>query len=530
MKKFSNDKELLSAYVDGELSPEEKIYIEGKIKTSLELQKDLADLKKLKEITSVSISKISDSPFFETRVLANINQNKTSRFNVKKWMPAITLTALTIGLMVLLKFNPNFINNLIEDQKTNLAGFYKENLRPLLYAADLTNEDIFNFAMYQQLPLDSSNKQILKLGSNPEGTDYFEIKKLENIGQQPKENNLRKFVAALNLNEKESRQIDSIINSYSDQIASLVLVNDKNSVAINPNLWKTRKAILADIISFAQSHAPENLNKIVPPDLVKLDAFSLARVVSESKNVNDNQYIFCTPDSIFKDNYVFDLKEFKKNMEKMETELKKIKVNVPNFVFNFDSVKQKNDKYSDKITKQFKVFADSNFVKVTVQEFNMPDMKFDENNLPNFDSIATIISEATKNIRVYIPPVPPVPFVKKDFDSKVNTKSKIKINTRTDVNLDSLLNISNSVSDSLKNKYFKNWQQFNDSLGKKFNIYSTDSLLINQNKELKKEMDNLRRELQKFREEMKNFDNKNQDKNKNDLKETKSGILNSFEI
>lgn len=530
MKNFNNDKLLLSAYIDGELSSEEKNYIEGKIKSSLELQKELADLKKLKEITSVSISKISDSPFFETRVLANINPNRTSKFNVKKWTPAITLTLLTIGLMVLLKFNPDFIHNMIEDQKSNLAGFYKENLRPLLYAADLTNEDIFNFAMYQQLPLDSSNKQILKLGSDPSGTDYFEIKKLENVNHIQKEDNLKKFVIALNLDDKESGQIDSIINSYSDQIASLVLVNDKNSVAINPNLWKTRKAIFADILSFAQKHAPDNLNKIVPPDVVKFDASSLAKVVLDSKNVKEDQYIFCTPDSIFRDNFVFDMKEFKDNMKKMGTELKKVKLEVPNFTFNFDSVKQKNDKYKEKVTKQFKVFADSNFVKVTVPEFNMPDMNFDENNLPDFDSIAAIISEATKNIRIYTPPVPPAPFVKKELDPKVNNKSKLKMNNKVDVNLDSLLKISNTVSDSLQNKYFKNWQQLNDSLSKKFNIYSTDSLLIDQNKELKKEMDNLRKELKRFRDEMKNFDKQNQDKNKNDLKETKSKNLEPYEI
>lgn len=530
MKKFNNDKELLSAYIDGELSSDEKNYIEGKIKTSLELQKELSDLKKLKEFTSVSIDRISDSPFFETRVLANITQNKTSKFNVKKWIPAITLIALTLGLMFLLKYNSNFINNLIENQKTNLAGFYKENLRPLLYAADLTNEDIFNFAMYQQLPLDSSNKQILKLGSNPEGTDYFEIKKVENPDIQPKENNLRKFVAALALNDQEAQQIDSIINSYSDQIASLVLVNDKNSVAINPNLWKTRKAILADLISFAQKHAPNNLNKIVPPEIVKFDPSSLAKVVSESKNAKDNQYIFCTPDSIFRDNFVFDMKEFKENMKKMQNELKKMNVEIPNFAFNFDSVVQKTDKYKDKVTKQFKVLADSNYVKVTLKEFAVPEIKIDENNFPDFDSIAAIISEATKNVRIFTPSAPPIPFVKKDFDSKSFPNPKSKMKTRSDVNLDSLLNISNSVSDSLRNKYFKNWQQFNDSLGKKFNIYSTDSLLINQNKELKKEMDILRKELQRFREEMKNFDYKNQNKNKNDLKETKSELLNSYEI
>ena len=64
MKKNNTDIELLSAYVDGELSTAEKKYIEEKIKSSLELQKELLDLKKLKELTSTSVDRISESPFF----------------------------------------------------------------------------------------------------------------------------------------------------------------------------------------------------------------------------------------------------------------------------------------------------------------------------------------------------------------------------------------------------------------------------------------------------------------------------------
>lgn len=78
--------------------------------------------------------------------------------------------------MVVLKVNPKLIDNIVEQQKSNLAGFYKENLQPLLYAADLTNEDIFNFAVYQELPLDSANQQILKLGFDPAGTEFLRLK------------------------------------------------------------------------------------------------------------------------------------------------------------------------------------------------------------------------------------------------------------------------------------------------------------------------------------------------------------------
>ena len=109
-------------------------------------------------------------------MFANLNSESSPKLNFKKWLPISALTLITLGLMAILKFNPNLIDNLVEQQKSNIAGFYKENLKPLLYAANLTNEDIFNFALYQELPLDSANQQVLKLGYDSAGTEYFEIK------------------------------------------------------------------------------------------------------------------------------------------------------------------------------------------------------------------------------------------------------------------------------------------------------------------------------------------------------------------
>ena len=70
--KRNKDIELLSAYVDGELSQPEKKYIEEKIKSSLELQKELSDLKKLKELAAGSFDRISDFPYFETSLFTNL--------------------------------------------------------------------------------------------------------------------------------------------------------------------------------------------------------------------------------------------------------------------------------------------------------------------------------------------------------------------------------------------------------------------------------------------------------------------------
>ncbi len=495
MKKNNTDKELLSAYIDGELSQSEKKLIEEKIKSSLELQKELSDLKRLKELTSSSMERISDSPFFETRLFANLKSESRTKLNIKKWLPISALTLITLGLMAILKFNPNLLNNLIETQKSNIVGFYKQNLQPLLYTADLTNEDIFNFALYQELPLDSANQQVLKLGYNPAGTEYFEIKNASDFVQP---NNLKKFAAALKLNNEEIEMIDSIIGSYTDEISALVLVNDKNSVAINPNIWNTRKIILADILAFAKRHAGESYSQIIPTQIAQFDSRSIVKWVSQAKAINEDQYIFCTSDSIFRETYEFDINEFSKNMEEMTKELAELheqKALVNEYRFRIDSSFDKHKKHSDK-SNQFEVIVDRDFIKVNLQSFGVD---IPEINLPDFDSIAIIINEATKNINIVHPPAPPVTVGKKNFNYNYNTV-KPKKNKNSDVNLDSLMHEKNIEVDSKRSEQKKRFEIQAPETSSSY--YFNDSLIILQNQDLKKEMDNLRRELQQFRKDL----------------------------
>ena len=155
MKKVNEkDIELISAYLDGELSDEEIILAELKISKSAELRAKFEELKKIKKLTSESFNSLPEAQYFEARVMQHIHSENSTKLKFKKWTPAIGFGLLAICLMLVLKFNPGILDRLLESQKTKIAGFYQQNLRPLLYTANLTNEDIFNFAFYKQLPLD----------------------------------------------------------------------------------------------------------------------------------------------------------------------------------------------------------------------------------------------------------------------------------------------------------------------------------------------------------------------------------------
>ncbi len=260
MKNIDKDIEILSAYIDDELSPEEIRVLEEKISISPQLQKKLAELKRLKELTTSSVKKLPESPYFETRLLAVLEGNSFKR-KIKKWLPVTSIVALTLSLMLILKFNPGFLENMVEEQSSNLAGFYKENLKPLLFAADLNNEDIFNFAFYNKLPLDNKKKQYLQLGSDSSGKEYFEIR---TAGNDNDNDNFQKFVQTLNMNNSQKSKFDSIMSGYAEQLQSQVLVNNKNTVAINHNLWNYRKAIAADILNFAKLSNVKAVKDVMP--------------------------------------------------------------------------------------------------------------------------------------------------------------------------------------------------------------------------------------------------------------------------
>ena len=487
MKNLKKDFEFLSAYIDDELTPSEKATVEGKLLSSKELQNKLNELKKIKELTSTSIKRIEENPYFDTRVNAAINFDNPRKNKIKKWYPAIGFTIVTIILMIVLKFNPSLIDDLVQQQKTNLSGFYTENLKPLLLTAGFTNEDIFNFAFSKQLPLDRSNSKYLLLGSKPNGDNYFEIKTASII---PEGNSFERFIKALNLNSTQKHQMDSILDSYAEDLQSQVLVNDKNTVAISPNLWNYHKAIFADIMAFAKDANKKEFNRIIPSGYSFYDKPEVDNFVRKIKDRPDSQYIFITPDSVFSTTFKFNKDKFRAEMKKFHKELKE---NLKNFNEQFKGFKFNlmidsslaKLRHDTTLNKNFKIFVDSNMCRVELGDISIPHIGF-----PKFDSIAAQIDRAAQNIKGFSFSIP-------KFDGKNHFNFKFREGDSTHSfninipNIDSLIGLQRNFfySPSDSTTVFKFFQ--NDSL-------------INQ-KEFRKQMQRLQKEIEKMKEEMNNL-------------------------
>ncbi len=520
---MNKDIELLSSYLDGELSPEEIKLLEEKLSYTSELRDKLAELKRVKELTRSSIKKIAEAPYFETRLFSYLEEKPYGN-KIKKWSPVIGVSVLTVTLMLLLKFNPDFIENIFEEQKSNLAGFYKENLKPLLFAADLSNEDIFNFAFYNQLPLDNTKTQYIQLGSDPSGDEYFEI---STAGLITEEGNLKKFIETLDLNENQKQQFDSIMGSYAVALQSQILVNDKNTVAISPNLWNYQKAIVADILSFAKDYSPGITNAI--PVIFNVQSPVVEQVVHSVKTNNDNEYIFFTPDSLFMDTFDFDDEEFKKEMEIAKREIQYSfreihrsqkemeELNLVTLKLDSSLIKLKR---APRVDKNINIFIDSNVCRVQINKIEIPDI-----DLPDMDNLEEIINEATKEIKAFTFTVPKFDLPDGKAGKKFhNYDYKIKIDDSSntydfDVHIPEIPEIDSIIEHEMKNLHNFNlpdgkagWNGAfpNDSLSKWFNFFRYDDSTYSGNpqhfefrmKEFEEEMEKFKEEMEKLKKEI----------------------------
>jgi hypothetical protein len=505
-----NDKtkmeELLSAYLDRELSFDERKQLDEKIKSSPELQKKLLELEQIKNLTSSSYKRLDENPYFETRL--NVNLNSTNpRFRFNKWMPALSFVFLTLVVMLVLKFNPNVVNNLLANQKTNIEKFYTSNLRPVLASVGLSNEDVFNFAFNKQLPLDNSKNQYLQVYSDQKGNNYVEIK----TKPIPENYDLDKFVNALNLNQKQRGQMDSILDSYADRLKSQVLVNEKNNtLAINTNLWNYHRAILADIMAFAQNANQKAFNQIVPAAYQVLTNPSVVRMINEVKTKPDSQFIFLTPDSIFSKPLKINMSKFKNEMKNMDSKLKE---NLENLSKNYKNLRIKINMDSTFVklnndsswSKNFKVYVDTNSYRVQIPSFAIPNNM----QLPNFDSLTAGIENAFKNFSWNNGKNPKTYSRSFKYKYEKGDTTLLKNFRMNFPSLDSLMKLNKINKDSVIIYGFDgNGHKIHlnlDSLMMYHLPFYSDSMFYHNQKEFEKQMQDLKKEMENFREEMKSF-------------------------
>lgn len=404
----------------------------------------------------------------------------------KRWMPLAGLVVLTVILILFFKEQSENPGLFLKEQGSNLLNFATQNLKPLFAGSPISKEDVFNFAFYEELPLDKDNDQYIQLGSNA-GQEYFEFRKSPDLNT----NNLQEFKSKLNLSNDQREQIDSILDTYSDQLRDKILVNENNTIAINTNLWNLRKAVLADIMTFAAKSNRDLAG--VYYDYNEINSPSVNELIRNVKTARDSNYIFITPDTIFTRKFMIDkeklredMAEARKTMQKHEEELLKVRI-------NFDKEMAKHEK--QRIKNGYKFQMDSDYVRIEVPEVVIPDIV-----IPDVEHLMAGVEEFTKNMQKIKVKVTPPTVQRRSKNNKNVVPPKVPDTPEQDFELnlvipdiDSLVLRSLSKGHLLDVEYWEEFGRKMDSLGEKYEQAGKEF----NSEEFKREMQSLQKELQK---------------------------------
>ncbi len=397
-----------------------------------------------------------------------MNKNKFYR-----WIPGIGLIVLTIGLLFFFKNDKNSLDEIVNTAEATFANFYTQNLKPLFYTTDISNEEVFNFAMNENLLINRKDDEYLQMGTQDSDDVYFEIKKGKDI--KPEEN-YESFVSKLNLDAEKKKKLDSLLNSYKGQIYAGILSDTAGkAVAVNPKLLYTHSALVADLMNFTEEvikplvpKAPE------PPEKIFMDKKVIADLKKAAQERYKENYILIHPDTVFQTMVAFNKKKMRKEIEEVKNDTKFEINELEKFNLQLDF---ENEELNDTPGKSgWVVKEDSGNFRIVLNQFseytkNIPELLSAKKEL---DSISVMLRELG---------------VELDINSD---RMKVNVNTpdgeKTNVVVD-FTQIDSIVSESMKMIFSggdeQDWEEFGrkmDSMAQKIEVTETDSSSVKKNK------------------------------------------------
>jgi hypothetical protein len=204
----------------------------------------------------------------------------------RKYIEIAALVALTVFFLVVFKESKKGLFS-IEYETSAFLSKYTNGLMPLNKKSLLSKEDIVNFALYGNIPIDRKNEKVLIINSDSLGDKRFIIAKIKIDSST---NNYNKLIAKLDLDDVQKSNFDTLLAAYRNKLYKSILLNEKESFAINSNVAQLQKDL------------NEKINLLLTENSQKRN-LTLAKAVEEGiKDVNElkstKNFIFVNPDTV----------------------------------------------------------------------------------------------------------------------------------------------------------------------------------------------------------------------------------------
>ena len=305
------------------------------------------------------------------------SNNKKTNSSIKKYLPILSLTILTISLLIY--FGLEQFDKSAETNKNNLlSDLYSKTLKPIFTSEQLTKEDVLNFALYNNLPVDKKENKILEVKDDLSGNEVIEIRKAS-----IKENtdNYSKFVEKMQLNVDQKKELDELLEEFKQNITSTIFSDDQKTLAVDSRIGLLHRILRTEIFDFiSRINAKENVDLVYTESTLK----NFNRIIEKEKSKSIRSYILFTPDTVLQSKAEFLRAEPHLPIGKGES----LAPPIIKIIQNKEIVQNEND-----LT--FKI--DSNFIKVFLTDDFLKDLEID-----NYTELKSVLDSSSNKFEFSI--------------------------------------------------------------------------------------------------------------------------------
>ncbi|GEM_PF-732763 len=245
--------ELLSAYVDGELSPTEHAEVERLLHERPELEARVWELRRMKELLAQK-KPLPEQLGFWTRLSAELDRREREEENLlpfpRKFLPYVSCAGIVlvvaIGFLVLEERESvmEYVNQQAEQvQKAVGENFLGTSILPLF--SNIDKNQVLQFALFGTLPLDAKAETALRVDEEAEKGFRIDVGK---TAKQPVPSvTVNELFREIKPTPTQARVIDSLLDISKEKIESSVFIAEDKGMAIDPELPKFNRVILTSI-------------------------------------------------------------------------------------------------------------------------------------------------------------------------------------------------------------------------------------------------------------------------------------------
>lgn len=378
------------------------------------------------------------------------SNNDINNSGIKKYLPILSLTILTISLLVY--FGLEQFDKSAEVNKSNLlSDLYSKTLKPIFTNEQLTKEDVLNFALYNNLPVDKEKNKILEIKVDLSGNEIIEIRK---ASIREDTDNYSKFIEKMQLNIGQKRELDELLEDFRQNIANTIFSDDQKTLAVDSRIGLLHRILRTEIFDFiSRVNVNGNVEQLYAESTLK----NFNRIIEKEKDKPIRSYILFTPDTVLQSKAEFISVVPHSPIEKGES----ITTPVIKVVQSKKVVHEEND---------LAFHMDSNLIKVVLTADFLEELEIE-----NYLELKSVLDTNSSRFEISLG----LP------DEKIMTHSKSVTNTDSnkefhyEFNLNDFEDFISTSVHTPTNLHIEDWIEFGikmDSLAMKLHEYNLDTL------------------------------------------------------